>query len=482
MTINDVQPIPLMQAMDHLDPLVKDPKAVEDFSELANEVIPKAESLARAGRMGEAIESLLAVEKKARFAFDGLTCSRMLCTIASLFREANDWEGLFQAIPGLIKKRSQLKRPVADLVQLCIGWLKTAVTDLGMKHRFIQVLADVTEGKIFVEADRARIKRYESQLREAEGNTALACVILQEEQVEIIGAMEAREKTDYILDQMRLVLGQNDYVRLPIIAKKINPKILNKDKTIEDLKIKYYEYLVIHHLHEEEYLEVSNCYREILATPSLAPEQALKSLVGAVMNLLLSPGCDAQRASLQAMLAEERRRFDDLVPVRDLARAFLSTALVQSVDPAIQKLDPIFVGQSPEFVARGIPAGSHRLALLEKRIVQFNLTQVLSKFYSRIRLAKLASILRLTPAQCESEVIELVSNKALQLKIDRPAGIVWFHPKLSPQAKLDLWSGNINKALDLVESTSNLVQKEIMLHEAKEKIRLQFAKDQAALA
>jgi 26S proteasome regulatory subunit N5 len=114
--------------------------------------------------------------------------------------------------------------------------------------------------------------------------------------------------------------------------------------------------------------------------------------------------------------------------------------------------------------------------------VQFNLIKVLSVFYSRIRLAKLSQILNLTVDQCELEITELVFNKAIQVKIDRPAGIVWFHPRESPQVKLDQWAGNINKALDLVESTSNLIQKEMMLHSAKEKIRAQIAKDLAAMA
>jgi 26S proteasome regulatory subunit N5 len=110
--------------------------------------------------------------------------------------------------------------------------------------------------------------------------------------------------------------------------------------------------------------------------------------------------------------------------------------------------------------------------LLRKRVVQFNLVKVLSVFYSRINLAKLAHILSVTKEQVELEITELVSNKALQVKIDRPAGIVWFRPRMSPQAKLDEWASNINKALELVESTSNLIQKEIMLNAAKERIKV----------
>ena len=43
--------------------------------------------------------------------------------------------------------------------------------------------------------------------------------------------MERREKAEYILEQMRLVLGKKDFVRLQIISRKINPKLLNAEKS-----------------------------------------------------------------------------------------------------------------------------------------------------------------------------------------------------------------------------------------------------------
>jgi len=468
-----------MESMEHLDPLVKDPKAVEDFSDAANQVIPKAESLAKSGRINEAMDELLALEKRARFSFDASTCSRLLNTIASLYYTAGDYNGLFAIIPVLIKKRGQLKRPISELINLCFKWARDEVSDRKLKYEFIQVLSDVTEGKIFVEADRARIKLYESQLKESEGKIDEACLILQEEQVEIIGAMETREKTEYILEQMRLVLLRNDYIRLPIISKKINPKILAADEKISDLKIKYYEYLIIHYLHEEDYLEVSNCYKRILETSSISFDAALAALTGCTMFLLLSPVSESQRVAISKLLDIEKRRFDNIVVIRDLAKSFLGCALITNVHDSILTIASVF-GESQIHRDREIATGQSRIELLRKRVVQFNLLYVLSKFYSRIRLAKLASILGLTVDQTEIEITQLVSSKSLSVKIDRPAGIVWFHPRLSPQEKLDQWASKINRALDLVESTSNLIQKEIQLNAAKEKIRNQLVKDAAA--
>ena len=464
--------VPLMNEMDHLDPLVKDPKATEDFSVTANELIPKAESLARAGRLQEAVDELLALEKKARFAFDGITCSRILCKIASLYFDSKDFGGLFEIIPTLIKKRGQLKRPVSELVTLCMQWLTTqAIPDLADKYRFIKVLADVTEGKIYVEAERARIKLYESRLKEQEGKVDEACLILQEEQVEVIGSIEPREKTEYILEQMRLVLLRNDFIRLAIISKKLSRKILSADLTLKDLKVRYYEYLCLHFLHEEDFQEVSECFSQIVATPDLPGPQALEALLGATIFQLLSPLSESQQTCIKFLLESEKRRFDDIPQIRDLAKSFLGSALIRSIDPAIASI-PLAFGESALHADRCIASGRSRLELLRKRVVQFNLVKVLSVFYSRINLAKLAHILSVSKEQVELEITELVSNKALQVKIDRPAGIVWFRPRMSPQAKLDEWASNINKALELVESTSNLIQKEIMLNAAKERIKV----------
>ncbi len=53
---------------------------------------------------------------------------------------------------------------------------------------------------------------------------AEAADILQELQVETFGSMDKREKTDFILEQMRLCLAKLDYQRVLIISKKISGK------------------------------------------------------------------------------------------------------------------------------------------------------------------------------------------------------------------------------------------------------------------
>lgn len=64
-------------------------------------------------------------------------------------------------------------------------------------------------------------------------------------QVETYGSMSRREKASLILEQMRLCLAKQDFMRTQIIAKKINVKFFSdeNDEETQTLKLKYYEYV-----------------------------------------------------------------------------------------------------------------------------------------------------------------------------------------------------------------------------------------------
>lgn len=77
--------------------------------------------------------------------------------------------------------------------------------------------------------------------------------------------MDKREKLEFILYQMKIMIKKLDYTRLFIISKKIEPKNL-EDSAIADLKILYYSYLVFYSRHEGKYMETAQSYSKILET------------------------------------------------------------------------------------------------------------------------------------------------------------------------------------------------------------------------
>merc|ERR1719188_808684 len=205
----------------------------------------------------------MVLEKKTRTASDGISTSKLLSKIVQVYWDQKDWPKLHEHIVLMSKKRGQLKRAITDMVHLAMGWLEGL--DKEKKLELIATLNEVTEGKIFVEVEKAKLTQMQAEIKEAEGNIEEAANLLQEVQVESFGAMERREKTEYILNQMRLVLGKKDFVRTQIISRKINPKLLEAED-FQDLKITYYEYMVRYWLHEKKHLDVCKCYLAIYQT------------------------------------------------------------------------------------------------------------------------------------------------------------------------------------------------------------------------
>jgi 26S proteasome regulatory subunit N5 len=64
-----------------------------------------------------------------------------------------------------------------------------------------------------------------ASIYEAEGKIAEAADILQDVQVEIMGTMEKKEKAEFLLEQIRLTMDKNDFVRAEIICKKVNSNL-----------------------------------------------------------------------------------------------------------------------------------------------------------------------------------------------------------------------------------------------------------------
>jgi 26S proteasome regulatory subunit N5 len=79
-----------------------------------------------------------------------------------------------------------------------------------------------------VEVERARLTYKLVQAKEATGQLEEACTLLLDLPVETFGSMELKEKVEYLLEQMRLTLARQDYVRTSIISKKISTRFFDK--------------------------------------------------------------------------------------------------------------------------------------------------------------------------------------------------------------------------------------------------------------
>uniref|UniRef100_A0A8C4HDU8 Proteasome 26S subunit, non-ATPase 12 n=1 Tax=Dicentrarchus labrax TaxID=13489 RepID=A0A8C4HDU8_DICLA len=119
-----------------------------DYTSTVDQRLPECEKMAKEGKLQEAIESLLSLEKQTRTASDMVSTSRILVAVVQMCYEAKDWDALNENIMLLTKRRSQLKQAVAKMVQECYKYVD-AVTDLTIKLRLIDTLRTVTAGKVW---------------------------------------------------------------------------------------------------------------------------------------------------------------------------------------------------------------------------------------------------------------------------------------------------------------------------------------------
>lgn len=190
------------------------------------------------------------------------------------------------------------------MVQVVMGFLEKAPS-LETKLTTIETLRTVTEGKIFVEVERARVTRILSDIKKKQGDLKAATEILCELQVETFGSMERREKTEFILAQVQLCIENDDWTQAGILSRKISTKYLSRkpkkspeqlekekkerqkkrdkgedipepiEDDVTDMKLTYYSQQIILAKHEDKYLDVCKHYRQVLDTEAVeeSPEQ-----------------------------------------------------------------------------------------------------------------------------------------------------------------------------------------------------------------
>ncbi len=221
----------------------------------------------------------------------------------TICKDAGDWSLVNDQVLVLSKKHSQLKQAITRMVQTVMKFLDET-PNLETKLSVIETLRTVTEGKIFVEVERARVTKILSDIKREQGDLKAAKDILCELQVETFGSMERREKTEFILAQVALCIESGDWTQAAILSRKISTKYLarkpkkteeqiekekkerekklergeevpdEKEDDVTDLKLRYYEQQIILAKHEDKYLDVCKHYRQVLDTEAVEEDPA----------------------------------------------------------------------------------------------------------------------------------------------------------------------------------------------------------------
>lgn len=309
--------------------------------------------------------------------------------------------------------------------------------------------------------------------------------------------MARREKTEFILEQVALCIEKGDWTQAGILSRKVStkyfarkpkktPEQLEKEKKeleekekarkpedppiekpddVTDLKLRYYEQQITLAKHEDKYLEVCKHYRQVLDTESVEenPEQLRAVLQRVIYFIILAP-YDNEQSDLLHRIHKDPR--NDQVP-KDAALLKLFTVhelmrwpmVAEEFGPHLCSTD-IFAASESE---AGKDSKAHtRFLALRNRVIEHNV-RVIAKYYTRVTFPRLTTLLDLSEEETEKYISDLVTNKTVYARIDRPARTVSFEKKRDADDVLNEWSGSVKGLLGLLERIDHLITKEEMM-------------------
>jgi len=448
----------------------------QDFSAQLEVEIPRNEELAKQGKVTEALENLVALEKQTRQGGDIQSTTKVATTIILLTIAVKDYKLLNNYLLFLAKRRGQEKQVIKAIVQEATNTLSTFTKDQrDIETELITTLRNITEGKIFVENERARLTLRLAAMKEEDGLIEEAARIIQEIAAETYSSMDKREKTSIILDQVRLCLDSHDPVRANILQKKISKKLFEAPE-FHDLKVKYFTLMTRYYAFESDFLEICRCYLALYQTPSIAndPKLAQNTLKMMVVYVILAPYGNEQHDLAQRINAI--KALEDLPVYQSLLKNFLTLEIMRWPhfhNTYARELAELKIFETPTTTTDSTsysPFEPERKNLtlaehLHKRVVAHNV-RIISQYYSRITTARLAELLDLSEEETEKCVSELVVSGSVFAKIDRPLGQVGFTRPKDPNHYLNDWSHNVSDVLDLIDKACHLINRETVIHSA----------------
>ncbi|OMH86181.1 26S proteasome non-ATPase regulatory subunit 12 [Zancudomyces culisetae] len=294
-----------------------------------------------------------------------------------------------------------------------------------------------------------------SEIKEGQGKVGEACDIMLEDQIETFGSLNKREKTEFILEQLRLCMAKGDYERAVIVSRKINVSYFKTPNT-GDLKLRYYYLMIQYGIHEEQYLEVCKHYYNVFETDEIKLDNKWVVVVQHMVVYAILASYSNEQVDLLNRIKQLSSELEKLPIYSNLLKLFTTQKLISWDKFSTDFLHTLV--QSDVF-SEQTEGGKIRSTRLHNCVVEHNI-RVIASYYSKITLTRLSQLIGLDIDQAEEKVCHLVVTKVIYARIDRPSKIVSFLQPKSVDQELNEWVSDVNSLLMLVEKTSHLIDKE----------------------
>lgn len=451
----------------------------KDYKSELEQIIRQVNDLVASHNLEEALQFGLQFEKKCRLGSDNVTLKEICVYLVQLCFDQNDFPKLNNILLLLNKKRNQSKNVITAIVEKSMGFL-LLIAEVSIRTLLIKTLMEITDGKIYVEGESARLHMSMAMIHEAAGDINAACEVIQDVHVETYGSITKVDKAKYIIEQIRLNMLNEDYVRALIHSRKINAKTISEvTPEMQEVKLAFYRLMTEFHSREQDCYEICQCYLKMLEAPMVLSNEDLRAemINHCAVYLVLSPH-DNQVADLLArLLARKEVNETKANLAKQLLTLFTTKEVIPSPFGPVQSLVESVILQTQMHNATNRPNGeaaSQLIATIRTRVIQHNV-RVMAEYYSCVESDRMASMLQMNNKdELELVLSEMSSEstisasgsirKPLYVKIDRPNGIISFRPSRPAEAVLTEWTGQVTSLLTLMENTCHLINRENMVH------------------
>ena len=387
-------------------------------------------------------------------------------------------------LSSLNKKRSQSREAVISIVKYALNEVYDTLNE-EEKLKLLSTIIEITEGRIFVEFEfSVAIKRLtEIHLSRGDINEAAKCI--QDIQIETFGSLERGYKVEYILFQMQILLKKEDYIRAMIVSNKINRRHLNEEG-LEKLKFEFYELMIKYYTHEEKFIDASKSFKILYDSikefeiklennsSNAIPQKSLANIEHLVNNLSKNKLFVnyVMFLSICPPELETKNMFNEL-------NLFYKKDLEQNSDMLIvvkKRLsdDVVYIDNNflerfitfPIFANDVYANAEKRWKLFRKFWVQHNLV-IFEKYFSQVRMEKIASMAGTDIKEVETELADMVINSYIYAKINRIASTVNFRRRQDTGDKLNDLNSDLTRMLEKLENTCHLIHKENLKYDIK---------------
>lgn len=402
--------------------------------------------------------------------------------------ERKDYESMRSLLIALNKKRSQSREAITSIVKFALNEVYPTLNE-EEQIKLLKTLVEITEGRIFVEYEYSVAIRRLTEIHLKRGDIEEAAKLIQDIQIETFGSLERGYKVDYILFQMKVLLQKEDYIRTLIVSNKINRRHLN-DEGLEKLKFEFYELMIRYYLHEEKFIEVSKSYKTLYDfikdleiklnntgdVDSEVGKQSIQNCRDIVSNtkkhllfvnyvtfLAICPPELETKNMLNELNLFYKKDLEENSDMFTIVKKRLSDEIVYVDDHFLNQFVnyPIFVHEDVNN-----PNAHRHFKLFRKFWIQHNLI-IIEKYFSQVRLERIASMVGTDKNEIESELADMVINNYIYAKINRINSTVIFRKRQDTGDKLNDLNYDLTRMLEKIENTCHLIHKENLKHDIK---------------